>query len=348
MSRFKWAVLWATLAGILLLTALSIYGAFLGAERAQEFFTSVPLAVYWFASIVLLAVGIAIFRRLLRVPGLLLMHLGCILVLLGAMWGSQAGHALQSRLFGIDRIPMGRMGLYPGMEDRRVYIADVNEVRELPFAVRLNDFRIEYYDPGQLIIWSQDERNWRMPAREGQTLSLSGDLGAVTIRRVFRNFRIDIQGEQRVAYDAPGGSRPALEVEIERPGLLPDRRFVFEQWGGHRHPDDPLAMSYHRSVKHYISDLEVVRDGQVVAAKSIEVNHPLYHGGYHFYQHQWGQDQFGQYSILLVVASSGLNVVYAGYIMLVGGILWHLWGRRIVKRFKTRPAIATDAPVQSE
>ena len=38
--------------------------------------------------------GIALFRRLLRVPSLLAMHLGCILVLLGAMWGSRPGHAL--------------------------------------------------------------------------------------------------------------------------------------------------------------------------------------------------------------------------------------------------------------
>ena len=38
------------------------------------------------------------------------MHLGCILVLLGGMWGSNAGHAMQKRLFGIDKIPRGQMG----------------------------------------------------------------------------------------------------------------------------------------------------------------------------------------------------------------------------------------------
>jgi hypothetical protein len=214
---------------------------------------------------------------------------------------------------------MGRMGLYPGMQDRRVYIADANEVRELPFAVRLNDFRIEHYDPGQVFIWSRDGQNWRMPAREGQTLSLGGDLGTVTIRRVFRNFRIDLQGDVPVAYDEPGGSNPAVEVGIERPGMLPGRRYVFERRVGHMNPNDPLVMEYHRSVKHYISDLEIVEDGRVLAAKSIEVNRPLHYGGYHFYQHAWNEDQFGRYSILLVVADSGLNVVYAGYIMLVGG-----------------------------
>ena len=48
MNRFKRAVLWAVLAAIILLTVLSIYGAFIGADRAQAFFSSLPLAVYWF------------------------------------------------------------------------------------------------------------------------------------------------------------------------------------------------------------------------------------------------------------------------------------------------------------
>ena len=54
MNRFKRAMLWAALIAIILLVLLSIYGAFLGAERAQAFFNSLPLAVYWFALIGLL------------------------------------------------------------------------------------------------------------------------------------------------------------------------------------------------------------------------------------------------------------------------------------------------------
>ena len=96
MNRFRRAVLWAVLAAIVLLTGLSIYGAFIGADRAETFFTSVPLAVYWFASVALLVAGIALFRRLLRVPALLLMHAGCILVVLGMMWGSKPGQDRKS------------------------------------------------------------------------------------------------------------------------------------------------------------------------------------------------------------------------------------------------------------
>lgn len=337
MNRFRRAVLWAVLAAIVLLTGLSIYGAFIGADRAQGFFTSLPLAVYWFASVALLATGIVLFRRLLRVPSLLLMHLGCILVVLGMMWGSQAGHALQKRLFGIDKIPEAELWLYEHVDENRVLIPDTNSLRELPFYVRLNDFRIEYYEPGQLFIWGPDEQDWRMSAEAGQSLSLGNELGTVTIRRVFKNFKIDIKDDKPVAYDEPNGSNPALEVAVEKTGAQPGRRYVFERRPGHATPDDPLTMRYYRNVKDYVSELEIVKNSQVVAAKNIEVNRPLYYGGYHIYQNKpGGQDEYGTFTGLMVVSDSGLNAIYGGYVLLTGGIFWHFWGRRILNRVKTR------------
>jgi hypothetical protein len=346
MSRFRRALLWATLAAVILLTVLSIYGAFLGADRAQAFFNSLPLVVYWFAAAALLAAGIVSFSRLLRVPSLLLMHLGCILVLLGAMWGSKPGHALQKRLFGIDKIPHGELDLLGQIDENRVEIPEDGSTGELPFRVRLLDYREEYYEPGQLLIWSRDGRSWRMPAEAGQTLSLDGDLGTVVIRRVFQNFRIDLKEDEPVAYDEPGGSNPALELAIQRSGAAPGRRYVFEQRPGHMNPNDPFVMSYYRSVKDYISELEIVEGGRVVAAKDIEVNHPLHYGGYHIYQHKpGGENAYGnKYTGLLVVSDSGLNVVYGGYMLLIGGVCWHFWGRRILLRFRTHSAIPARIP----
>ena len=81
-------------------------------------------------------------------------------------------------------------------------------------------------------------------------------------------------------------------------------------------------------VSDYISDLRVVVDGQTAAEKSIEVNHPLKFGGYHFYQHSY-DDRAGQYTVLNVVSDTGLNMVYTGYIMLSAGIVWRFWLRKI-------------------
>ncbi len=346
MDRFKRSVLWAALSAIILLIGLSIYGAFLGAERAQSFFNTLPLAVYWFALIALLAAGIVLFRRLLQTPALLLLHVGSICVLLGALWSSNGGHALAKRLFGIDKIPQGLMGIVEETQENRVVFADREEFRELPFFVRLKRFRIDYYQPGFLVIHSSSGQNWRLTAEAGRTLSLGEGLGTVTIQRMFENFKMDLTDGELVAYDMPGGSNPALEVTIERPGAAPGRRYVFEPSRGHADPNDPLQMGYQRMIRDYVSELEIVKNGQVVAAKNIEVNHPLHYGGYHFYQHSYGEDRLGVYTVLLVVSDSGLNLVYSGYAMLVLGVFWHFWGQRILAAVRRRQTPVSEAVVQ--
>jgi len=346
MSRLKRVLLWAALIAIILLAVFSIYGAFLGAERARAFFNTLPLAVYWFALAGLLIVGIVIFRRLVRVPSLLLMHLGCILVVGGGMWGSKTGQALGKQLFGIDKILEGQMAILERGEDNRVRLADGNDVAELPFSVRLKDFRMEYYEPGYLMVQSRDGGNWKLPAEPGRELSLGENLGKVSIERVFENFKIGMEGEQRKPYDAPGGSNPALEVVVEKPDGTTATRYVFERFPGHAHPEDQLALRYRRIVSDYISELEIVKDGSVVAAKDIEVNHPLHYGGYHFYQSSYGEDHLGEYTVLMVVSDSGLNAVYIGYAMLIAGIFWHFWGRRTLAAWKDRVSRAAQAPAE--
>jgi hypothetical protein len=82
------------------------------------------------------------------------------------------------------------------------------------------------------------------------------------------------------------------------------------------------------AVKDYVSELEVIQDGKVVADKDIEVNHPLAFGGYHFYQADYDHDA-GQYTILSVYSDTGLRLVFAGYWMLCLGAIWHLWLRHV-------------------
>jgi len=324
--------MWVALALIILLIFLSIYGAFLGTERAKEFFNSLPLAVYWVGFALLLTVGIAVFRRLLHVPGLLLVHAGCILVLTGAIWGSDAGHKLRKKVFGIDKIQTGQMSIYEGYSDNRV-ILENNEIRELPFYIGLKDFRLEYYKPDYIFIQTRRGQAWRFPVEIGVELALGPDHGAITVTRVFRNFKITIEGDRSMAVDEPAaaGSNPALEVRIESPDGQATTRYVFERFPGHIHGEDELLLSYERVVSDYISELQVIRDGEVAAEKDIEVNHPLRFGGYHFYQHSY-DDQAGEYTVLMVTSDTGLAPVYAGYLMLCIGVFYHFWLRGLSGR----------------
>ncbi len=345
MVRLKRSILWACLIAIAALAVLSVYGAFLGADRAQAFFNSVPVVIYWGAFGVLLAAGIAVFRRLLWAPSLLLMHMGCILILAGGMWGSPLGQDLQKRFFGTERIRKGQMPVLEGTAENRVMVADSNDTKELPFSIRLRDFRIEYYEPGDLYIQSRDGQRWKLPAEAGRSQALGKDPSTVTIQRAFRNFKMDISGDERIAYDAPGGLNPALEVMIEKPDGSTARRYVFLHRAGHANPNDPLVMSYEQSPRDYVSELEVVRDNTVVASKDIEVNHPLHHGGYHFYQHSYGQNQMGEYTILMVVSDAGLSIVYTGYAMLIVGVFLHFWGRPLWSSVRRQQI--TCAPVST-
>jgi hypothetical protein len=341
MSQSRWAVLWAAVIAVLLLALLSVYGAFLGPDRAQAFFNSLPLEVYWFALAALLVSGIALFRRLLQVPSLLLMHFGCILVLAGGVWGSGAGHTVQKQLFGVARLPKGRMALRDGAEDNRITVADGNEIRVLPFLVRLKDFRMEYYDPGSLIIRSSDGRTWRLPATPGARLSLGDGRGTITVQSRFANFKLRQEDGRQVPYDAPGGSNPALLVSIVRPDGTSTQGYVFEQFPPVFSSPTELDLAYRRMVRDYISELEIVKDGKIVAAKDVEVNHPLHYGGYHFYQSDYGEDRAGQYSVLMVVSDAGLDLVYGGYVMLIAGVFWHFYGRRTVLAIKSRRRTAS-------
>jgi hypothetical protein len=335
MNRFRRIVLWAALTLIILLVFLSIYGAFIGAERAKAFFNSLPLSIYWIALILLLITGIWVFSRLINIPGLLFMHAGCVFILTGAVCSSQAGHKMQSKLFGIDKILSGQMIIFEEESENRVALEGDDQVRELPFYVKLKDFRIEYYKPEYLYIQNCEGKSWKIPVQIDAEYFLDDSIGSIRILRKFENFKIKIEDDQRVFYDDPQpGLNPALEVEIKSPEGQVSTRYVFERFPGHSHPEDIFFLSYRRVISEYISKLQIIRDNEVVAERDIEVNHPLHFGGYHFYQHSY-DDQAGKYTILMVVSDTGLTIVYAGYLMLCAGVFWHFWIKHLFKAKKT-------------
>lgn len=408
MNRFRRSVLWAGLALIVLLIFLSIYGAFVGAQRAKDFFNSLPLAIYWLALILLLVIGLVVFSRLVRVPALLFIHAGCILVLLGSIWASQAGHKLQKHLFGIDKIPTAQMTIYEGYSESHVVLEDryqmllfsvepnfqsdldngtisqafrqefeknqvplsqgvtvslepatntwvvtdnshvyfvrkeddrlniYDPLRELPFHVRLKDFRVEYYQPDSLLIQTRQGKSWRIPVEIGREIPLGEDFGTVKVVRTFASFKIKMEEGGSVPYDDPNSPpNPALEVQLKSPDGDIATRYVFERFPGHVHPEDELYLRYLRIISDYVSELQIIENNEVVAEKNIEVNHPLHFRGYHFYQHSYDADA-GQYTVLMVVSDTGLTFVYAGYLMLCIGAFWHFWLRHIFTAIRSR------------
>ncbi len=355
MAGLRRVILQCALVLIVLLIVLSIYGAFRGAEAAQVFFNSIPVGVYWVFFAVLLAVSIGVFRRLLKVPSLLLIHAGCLCILFGGLYGSKLVMQWSDRA-GLTEPSMrsGRMILYEGETDNRVMLsvedasfgkdssgrigifepdkpepvmlndADLR-IGKLPFAVRLTDFRIVYYDAPQVIIESDDKKVWRIGAEAGLEYPL-GDRGTVTVLRVFRNLKLGMENGRMVPYDQPGpDSNPAVQLLFRAPDGKEEKRFAFAFAGG-GHGTGPWSIQYSPPgmIKDYFSDLEVVENGQVVERKTIEVNDPLYHGGYFFYQDSYDTREM-RYTVLRVTSARGLVWVFLGFAQVVVGLFWHFW-----------------------
>lgn len=336
MKKFRRFLLWLGLFFIVLLTLLSVYGAFVGAESAGRFFNSIPLAVYWSVFAVMLLVSIFVFPRLLKVPSLLMMHLGCVLIIAGSMWGSQAGHQMQKKLFGTEKFRSARMAIQEGYSENRVFLdkddsgktddAADDDTAELPFYIKLNDFRIEYYKPGTLSVVGAEGLIWRGKVEIEKEIDLGEEFGTVTVLQTFDNFQLREPG---VAVDTGGEVfNPALQVLLRLPDGTENNMYVFQNYPDFSVVDDKFVLRYNRAVSEYISELEVIADGKVVAAKNIQVNDPLYYGGYHFYQTNYSSAGHQTYaSVLSITSDSGLYVVYAGFILLCGGIIYHQWLR---------------------
>ncbi len=332
MLKLQRILLWVTLGLIVILTAGSIYGAFIGAKQAQGFFSSPPMAVVWLGLCTVLIVGMLRLRSLLRVPALLLLHVGTLAVLIGGLLGSDVGRDLQNRWLGRDIIPEGRLALVNGQQDNRMYLKqDPNQLRELPFTVALDEFRKEHY-PGKLYVQdNQTEKTWVMEAVEGAVYDLGPAHGQLKITGVFNNARININQDPRIYEYSGPGSNPALTVQLEKESAP---RYVFAQRPSMPMDSDqsPLTLQYRQGmVQDYISEVKIIQDDRIIASKAIEVNHPLRVQGYHLYQTSYGQDpQNGMfYTVLSVVPDAGLTWVYAGYILLCLGVIWQSWFRSI-------------------
>lgn len=344
MIKFRTAVNGLSIALIILLIFLSVYGAFIGAERAQIFFNSFPLSVYWCGLAILLVVGFFKFPRLLHKPGLFMIHAGCLLVLAGSMWGSQTGHRLGERFLGIRKIPKGYMLISEGNTESRVMNENFRQLLgELPFSIKLNDFRLEYYEADedqvpQLYIQTKEGQYLQLVAKAGEEVSLGQGKGKLKVLRTFGNFKIQTEnGKTIVTDEGQGQENPAVEVEIEASDGSSYMRYVFERFAGFSHSEDGagLQLSYvvegPRIIRDYFSDLVIIEEGKEVISKTIEVNHPLHYAGYHFYQDSYDSEA-GEYTILSVTSDSGLYAVYGGYWLLSLGVFWQFWFRHINRK----------------
>ena len=368
--------LWATLAAVGALAALSVVGTFRGAEGARALFTSEPLAVFWILLAALLVACFFFGTGLVRSPGLAAMHVGSILILVGAMWGSDKGHSVAEKLLGWKKIPHGVMMIPEGAATDEVAdgatgepVGRLRDERGRAFQVGLKDFRIEYYPAsGPWKLWFEmpvppghaPRMGWApIEWKEGEEVFVGRTALRVRVIRYLPGARPvrDETGAITGAAPDAGSATPAMEVEV----AVRDREFrgwILVPQGADRAslslapimPEDlakeaapHLWLVQPRSMpKGYFSDLAVLEGGAVVAEKTIRVNDPLGWGGYHFYQYDYDHER-GEYTVLSVRSDAGLYAVYAGFALLVGGTFVRFWIERARAGWRRRRSDGVQA-----
>lgn len=334
------------------LAVLSVGGAFVGSGRAGEIFNSLPLAGFWIALAAALALEVAVNIRPIRSPGRLMTHLGCLLVLVGAMTGSELAQKLSGKLLGSTGPRGGMVLLSPGRQSRTLYDKSLHAVGELPFVLRLRRSQIEYYEPEppwRLFLYPFNgegsgavELNWKI----GQEIAISDTDIRVTVLEYVPRARA-VPGSGPTSAPAPAGpdeplSAPAMRVLVRyrdrggeawltgdaagRAAVLPLGPLTGQGPGA---GPGLLRLEPARQTKDCRSEIVVLKQGTPVVEAVVRVNQPLHYDGYHVNLVSIAP---GGETILVVKSDTGLYVVYAGLALLCLGMFWTCWGSLVRDR----------------
>ena len=344
MKSAKKLLMWVALVLLLLLVVLSVASAFMGSVKARQLFNSVPLVVYWVVFGLLLIAAFIQFKSFLHQPSLFMLHAGPILVLAGAMWGSEGGHELARKYFGSRKIQSGYMALPQGATDSRLMSADIQqELGKLPFKLHLRNFWLEYYRSGLPVLTGKkaDGTRFELPC-EAHTEFVIDEGVKIKVLRSFENLKVTSLDERITVSDEPGlGRNPAVEIEITKADDSVERGYLFERFPTMNSAGREFELGYSAGpiagISDYKSHIQILYPNEASPRleRIIEVNHPLHFAGYHFYQHSYDSEAL-QYTVLHVVSDSGLRLVYLGYWLLGLGVLGRFYLRPVVRYFSSK------------
>jgi len=337
-----------TLCALSGLLVLSIVGAFLGTERAGDMFTSVPLMVFWAILAAVLLAGPITFAPLRRDPGLLAMHAGCVLVLAGALLGTERGQWLR-RLLGFHVIRQSYLRIDREGYSDQLYDQNKMPIGRLPVSVKLDALRLDAYPPASpwpmhIVITHMDESGELQRHSQQLTWSLGKWLDVPET-----DMRLQVTEYQPAKYEVDNAlaEPPIIRARIERAGMGK----VIQFSGERRQPNTWLSlMSFYDNPtdwmragtpelvlqrpepmpKNYYADLAVRGYDGEPTHQTVSVNNPLRHGCYYLYQ--TGFSDLNQPELWLqVVGDPGWPVVFTGFVVLFAGIVWWLWIRPILR-----------------
>jgi len=279
----------------------------------------------------LTCLGLISIKRVLQLKwdnvGFVLNHVGLFLALIAGVLGSG----------DLQRLTLN---VYEGKPSWIAKDIDRKEV-ELPFAVYLNDFLIEEYNPKLALvdnstgsISNNDGKNLYI-VEEGETYYFNNF--EVTIEKYLPNairfgMRYESVNEQ--------GSPPAAYITIKNT----ENDSIQKGWissGSFRYPYESVKISEDYSMvmtipeaKKFSSDIDILtKDGERIKTV-LEVNKTYKYKGWKIYQLSY-DDKMGKWSDLSVielVKDPWLPLIYLGIFMMIAGAIHMFWmGNKITK-----------------
>ncbi|HPP33285.1 MAG TPA: cytochrome c biogenesis protein ResB [Ignavibacteriales bacterium] len=209
------------------------------------------------------------------------------------------------------------------------------DVVQLPFAIELKDFDIDYFEPNIQLLKIKDISNNKLDLISQVSVDKNKILK-------LKDFEIKIHRiidyawfiEDTVYTNYSPGYTKAVYVTIKRKNQMINSWLsfpTFVQNARYVRIGDYVLMLSTPQPKKYISYVKVYEKSGRVYDDSILVNHPLDIEGWKVYQKDYDQNlgEFSNISILEVNHDRWLSIVYFGlYMMIIGSILLLITSRR--------------------
>jgi len=236
-----------------------------------------------------------------RALGTTLCHLSVLVILIGASVGMYFGERSQVR------IPEGHT----------INVAD--------FSVRLDDFIYqENIDPAEhIMVYSKEgELVDEISAEIGTNSAITGSKTSVKVLRYVNDFVMDTNTKEVTSRSAQPRN-PAIELEVINDDGV-QSFWIFAHYPDmHKATEKEFVYKYHwagRRPKDFISKVTLIKDGEELWKHDIRVNYPLRFEGYAFFQSTYDQDHLS-WTGLQVVKDPGVPLVYAGFLLLILGLI---------------------------
>ncbi|MDR4509361.1 MAG: cytochrome c biogenesis protein ResB [Candidatus Brocadiaceae bacterium] len=192
-----------------------------------------------------------------------------------------------------------------------------------------------YHAPGQkqTLVYIRDNQIVKtVPFEFEKKYSFSDINRQIMIEKYFPSFDF----EKKVIKKSDQLGVPAVLVEVEGPkGRVSDWLFSNSQYATW-YTDENFAILYEstgESIKHFISKLRIIKNGETVVEKSIKVNDPLKYEGYSIYQSSYDPEA-GNYTGLQISTDPGIPVVFTGFGALCVGVVFIFYIKPFLRKKK--------------